>query len=59
EAFANHYRNFALTVNAKRNNEQPTPEMLDFPTISDGVRGMRFIERVVASSHTQEKWISF
>ncbi|HAN37878.1 MAG TPA: oxidoreductase [Chitinophagaceae bacterium] len=59
EAFANHYRNFALTVNAKRNGETPTPEMLDFPNINDGVRGMRFIERVVASSNAQEKWISF
>ncbi len=31
EAFANIYRNFALTVDAKLNGTEPTAEMLDFP----------------------------
>ena len=31
----------------------------DFPTVSDGVRGMRFIEKVVASSNSDEKWLKF
>jgi predicted dehydrogenase len=31
EAFANLYRNFALTVRAKMNGETPKPEWLDFP----------------------------
>ncbi|RYD78030.1 MAG: gfo/Idh/MocA family oxidoreductase, partial [Sphingobacteriales bacterium] len=56
EAFANIYKNFALTVNAKLNNEEPTAEMLDFPTTEDGVRGMAFIENVVASSQSDLKW---
>ena len=30
--------------------------MLDFPGIEDGVRGMAFIENVVASSQTDKKW---
>ncbi|GAA4784108.1 Gfo/Idh/MocA family oxidoreductase [Olivibacter ginsenosidimutans] len=59
EAFANIYRNFALTVMAKLNGETPTPEMLDFPTVDDGVWGMAFIDNVVASSASSEKWTKF
>ncbi len=59
EAFANIYRNFALTLNAKLNGETPTAEMLDFPTAKDGVRGMAFIENVVASSKSTQKWHDF
>jgi len=57
EAFANHYRNFALCVQAQMNNEQPKPEWLDFPGIEDGVRGMAFIETVIASGKAKEKWV--
>lgn len=56
EAFGNIYRNFALSLSAKLNNEQPTEEMLDFPTAADGVRGMAFIENVVASNQSDQKW---
>ena len=59
EAFANIYRNFSLTLNAKLNGETPTKEMLDFPTIAEGVRGMAFIDSVVASSKSEEKWTEF
>lgn len=59
EAFANIYRNFALTLNAKINNEIPTPEMLDFPTVDDGVRGMAFIDNVIASGLSEKKWFDF
>lgn len=59
EAFANIYRNFSLTLNAKLNGETPTKEILDFPTIAEGVRGMAFIDSVVASSKTSEKWTEF
>ena len=59
EAFANIYRNFALTLDAHLNNETPTPEMLDFPTAADGIRGMAFIENVVASGRSDVKWTNF
>src|SRR5690606_26808842 len=59
EAFGNIYRNFVLTVSAKLNGETPTPEMLDFPTVEDGVRGMAFIDNVVASNASNEKWTKF
>lgn len=59
EAFANLYRNFALCVNAQMNNEKPKPEWLDFPGVEEGVRGMAFIENVVASSKSDIKWKNF
>lgn len=59
EAFANIYRNFALTLAAKINNEEPTPQMLDFPNVYDGVRGMALIENAVASSESDKKWHDF
>jgi len=59
EAFANLYRNFALTVRAKENGETPKPEWLDFPGIEDGLRGMAFIENVVKSGKSEQKWTAF
>jgi predicted dehydrogenase len=59
EAFANIYRNFALTLDAKLNGEVPTPQMLDFPSVNDGVRGMALIENAVASSESTQKWHDF
>lgn len=57
EAFANIYRNFALTVMAKRRGEKPNDFILDFPTVYDGVRGMQFIETVVKSGYDENrKW---
>jgi len=59
EAFANIYRNFALTLGAIQKGEEPTAAMLDFPKVEDGVRGMAFIENVVASSASDQKWFDF
>ena len=59
EAFANLYRNFALTLKAKMNNEQPKVEWLDFPSVDEGIRGMAFIENVVKSGKSGEKWTKF
>lgn len=59
EAFANIYRNFALTLGCKIDGKTPTPEMLDFPGIEDGLRGMAFIDNVVASSQSDKKWTAY
>lgn len=59
EAFAMLYRNFADTLQAKRAGKKPTEENLDFPTIADGVRGMAFIETVVASAEAGATWLDF
>ncbi|MHB1177732.1 MAG: Gfo/Idh/MocA family protein, partial [Daejeonella sp.] len=55
EAFANLYRNFALTLSARIGGTVPLTQALDFPSIDDGVRGMAFIENVVANSAAAEK----
>ena len=59
EAFANLYRNFALTLSARLEGTTPSAEAMDFPSVEDGVRGMAFIETVVASSGSSEKWTEF
>lgn len=56
EAFANIYRNFALTLSARMDGTTATKEMLDFPSVADGIRGMAFIDNVVASSQSDKKW---
>ncbi len=59
EAFGNIYRNFALTLSAKIDGKEPTKENIDFPTVADGIRGMAFIDSVVASSKSDKKWTAF
>lgn len=56
EAFANIYRNFAQTLSAKIDGTIPSKEALDFPGVEDGIRGMAFIDNVVASSQSDLKW---
>jgi len=59
EAFANIYHNYARTLQAVVDGKKPKKEHLDFPTIEDGVRGMAFIETVVKSSKSSQKWTKF
>jgi predicted dehydrogenase len=60
EAFANIYRNFTLTLMAKMDGVEPTPEMLDFPGVEDGIRGMQFIDSVVKAGYDNKiKWVKF
>ena len=56
EAFANIYRNFSLTLSARLDGTTATPEMLDFPGVEDGIRGMAFIDNVVLSAQSEQKW---
>ena len=55
EAFANVYRNFAKTLQARMSGEIEN-SLLDYPSVSDGVRGMNFIYKVV-ESHQKQKWV--
>ncbi|HTM94035.1 MAG TPA: Gfo/Idh/MocA family oxidoreductase [Flavisolibacter sp.] len=59
EAFANHYRNFALCVKASIDGVKPKQEWLDFPGVEDGVRGMAFIDNVIESGKSETKWLEF
>ena len=58
EAFANLYRNFALTLSARLDGTKPSA-LLDFPSVDDGIRGMAFIDNVVKSGGSKEKWTPF
>lgn len=56
EAFANIYRNFALTLKARMSGQQPNPVHLDFPGIEEGIRGLAFVDTCLASASSNEKW---
>ncbi|MEN6335804.1 MAG: Gfo/Idh/MocA family oxidoreductase [Phycisphaerales bacterium] len=56
EAFANNYMNFAETVKCAIAHEKPSELALDFPSVEAGIRGLLFIETVVASSKSDQKW---
>lgn len=56
EAFANIYKNFAATLSAKLSGDIATAEMKDYPQVDEGIRGMAFIDNVVASSQSDKKW---
>ena len=55
EAFANIYRNFAFAVRNYYLGE-PQDLLYDFPSVHDGVRGMKFIDAVVNSSNNNSLW---
>jgi predicted dehydrogenase len=57
EAFANIYKNFAEHILAIQNQKEPKQESLDYPSIMEGVRGMMFIETVIASGKSEQKWL--
>ena len=59
EAFANIYKNFATTLAAKLEGVEPSKEALDFPSVDEGVRGMAFIDNVVASAQSDMKWTEY
>lgn len=59
EAFGNIYRNFALTLAARIAGTSPSTEAMDFPSVEDGIRGMAFIDNVVASAGMDTKWKTF
>jgi predicted dehydrogenase len=54
-AFANLYRAFFQGIRQQLRGEKPIPG--DYPNIADGVRGMCFVETVLKSAASQQKWI--
>jgi predicted dehydrogenase len=59
EAFGNIYRNFALTLSARLNSETVDTALVEFPSVEEGIRGMAFIDTVVKSNTSNEKWVKF
>jgi predicted dehydrogenase len=58
EAFANVYANAMRTIAARLAGEQPQVLDLDFPTVEDGLAGVRFILGAVASGRRAD-WYEF
>jgi predicted dehydrogenase len=56
EAFANVYREVADAIAHHAAGDDPAG---DYPTVHDGARGVRFIERTVASAASDAKWTPF
>lgn len=59
EAFANLYRNFALTLSARLDGASVNTEVVEFPTVLEGIRGMAFIDTVVKSHNSSDKWVPY
>jgi predicted dehydrogenase len=59
EAFANVYNAAAMAILDEVSGKYPRKSGYDFPDIRDGMIGMAFIETVVKSSKSKEKWVKF
>ena len=57
EAFANLYVDAAAAIVARRLGEAVDPLALDFPTVEDGARGMKFIQAAVDSNTAGGTWV--
>ena len=56
EAFANVYLGVAEAIRAQARGEAADPLLADYPGVEAGVRGVRFIEAVLASARNAQKW---
>jgi predicted dehydrogenase len=55
EAFANLYSDAAAAIVARRTGQAPDPA-LDFPTVEDGARGVKFVEAAARSGQEGGHW---
>ena len=56
EAFANVYAGVAAHIRARLEGRRADALEADYPRVEDGARGVRFIERTVASARSDLKW---
>jgi predicted dehydrogenase len=56
EAFANLYLDAAEAIIARLTGKSPDPLALDFPTVTDGARGIAFIDAAIASDANGGRW---
>ena len=57
EAFANIYKTFVQALRKKLNGEKLTEEDLDFPNVTDGLEGVKFVHAVVKSDGKDSTWV--
>lgn len=59
EAFANVYGGVMADIRARLAGLAADPLEADYPRVEDGARGVRFIERTVASAKSEAKWTAW
>ena len=59
EGFANIYSDFAKQIIAFKKNQKIEDELLLVPSIEDGLKGVKFISKVVESGLDGSKWLKF
>ncbi len=59
EGFANIYSDFAKQIQSLKNNQKIEDELLLVPSIEDGLKGVKFISKVVESGLGGSKWLKF
>lgn len=58
DAFANVYSDIAEAILARRDGYAADPLAYTFPTVTDGVLGVKFVEAAVASNAQDGRWVS-
>ncbi len=56
--FANTYKNIISAILKKKNGQALTAEDMDFPTVEDGLNGVKFVHAVIDSAAADSKWIN-
>ena len=59
EAFAKVYNSASVAIRDEIDGKFPRKSGYDYPDIRDGIIGMAFIETVVKSSNSKQKWVKF
>ncbi|QDG78480.1 Gfo/Idh/MocA family protein [Labrenzia sp. PHM005] len=56
EAWANLYTEFAMAVAARRDGVTPPQHWLNYPTVTQGAKGVHFVEASANSAETESSW---
>ena len=57
ESFANFYRTFITAISKLLDGKQLDKNDLDFPSVADGIEGVKFIHAVVESGKKDSQWV--
>jgi predicted dehydrogenase len=57
EAWAGIYSEFAIAIEARRDGVAVPEGLINYPTVVDGARGMKFIEAALESHRTGGTWV--
>ena len=57
EAWANLYTEIAVAIEARRDGRKVDPALLNYPSVEDGARGMKFIDAALESDKAGGAWV--